>query len=81
MPLDCSGIRVPRWPEDRSDAADHVLYVQTGRVKLWVLSKAGKEAVVAVLGPGDFCARTPARVGGSGSATQSRGGPFRPALT
>jgi CRP/FNR family transcriptional regulator, cyclic AMP receptor protein len=38
----------------QGDAADHVLYVQTGGVKLSVLSKAGKEAVVAVLGPGDF---------------------------
>jgi CRP/FNR family cyclic AMP-dependent transcriptional regulator len=38
----------------QGDAADHVLYVQTGGVKLSVVSKAGKEAVVAVLGPGDF---------------------------
>ena len=38
----------------QGDAADHVLYVQTGGVKLSVLSKAGKEAVLAVLGPGDF---------------------------
>ena len=38
----------------QGDAAEHVLYVQTGGVKLSVLSKAGKEAVVAVLGPGDF---------------------------
>ena len=38
----------------QGDVADHVLYVQTGGVKLSVLSKAGKEAVVAVLGPGDF---------------------------
>ena len=36
---------------DRSDA---VLYIQHGSVKLSVLSKAGKEAVVGVLGPGDF---------------------------
>lgn len=38
----------------QGEAANHVLYVQTGGVKLSVLSKAGKEAVVAVLGPGDF---------------------------
>ena len=38
----------------QGDASDHVLYVQTGGVKLSVLSTAGKEAVVAVLGPGDF---------------------------
>ena len=38
----------------QGDAANHVFYVQTGGVKLSVLSKTGKEAVVAVLGPGDF---------------------------
>ena len=31
-----------------------VLYIQSGGVKLSVLSRAGKEAVVAMLGPGDF---------------------------
>jgi CRP-like cAMP-binding protein len=34
--------------------AASVFYVQTGGVKLSVLSSAGKEAVVAMLGPGDF---------------------------
>ena len=34
--------------------ANTVLYVQEGGVKLSVLSSAGKEAVVAMLGPGDF---------------------------
>jgi CRP-like cAMP-binding protein len=34
--------------------ADSVFYIQDGGVKLSVLSSAGKEAVVAVLGPGDF---------------------------
>jgi CRP/FNR family cyclic AMP-dependent transcriptional regulator len=33
---------------------DSVFYVQKGGVKLSVLSKAGREAVVAVLSPGDF---------------------------
>jgi CRP/FNR family transcriptional regulator, cyclic AMP receptor protein len=36
------------------DASDSVLYVQGGAVKLSVLSHGGKEAVVAMLGPGDF---------------------------
>ena len=31
-----------------------VKYIQKGAVKLSVLSKIGKEAVVAILGPGDF---------------------------
>jgi len=34
--------------------ANTVFYVQDGGVKLSVLSSAGKEAVVAMLGPGDF---------------------------
>src|SRR5258705_9078347 len=31
-----------------------VLYVQSGGVKLSILSGSGKEAVVAIFGPGDF---------------------------
>ena len=38
----------------QGDAADTVFYVQQGRVKVSVVSKSGKEAVVGVLGPGDF---------------------------
>jgi CRP/FNR family cyclic AMP-dependent transcriptional regulator len=34
--------------------ATSVFYIQEGGVKLSVLSSAGKEAVVAMLGPGDF---------------------------
>jgi len=34
--------------------ANSVFYIQDGGVKLSVLSAAGKEAVVAMLGPGDF---------------------------
>ncbi len=36
-------------------AANTVIYLQKGEVKLSVLSKAGKEAVVALIGAGDFC--------------------------
>jgi len=35
------------------DCAD-VFYIQTGRVRLSVRSKTGREAIVATLGPGDF---------------------------
>jgi len=35
-------------------AANTVFYLQDGRVKLAVVSPRGKEAVVGVLGPGDF---------------------------
>jgi CRP-like cAMP-binding protein len=38
----------------QGEICEHVLYVQSGGVKLSVLSKTGKEAVVAMLGPGDF---------------------------
>jgi CRP-like cAMP-binding protein len=34
--------------------ADAVFYIQKGKVKLAVLSRQGKEAVVAILGPNDF---------------------------
>jgi CRP/FNR family cyclic AMP-dependent transcriptional regulator len=38
----------------QGDPCDSVLYIQKGRVKLSVVSKTGKQAVVAILGPGDF---------------------------
>ncbi len=38
----------------QGDPASDVFYVQLGSVKLSVLSRTGKEAVVAILGPGDF---------------------------
>jgi CRP/FNR family cyclic AMP-dependent transcriptional regulator len=38
----------------QGDPADSVLYIQKGGVKLSVINGAGKEAVVAMLGPGDF---------------------------
>jgi CRP/FNR family cyclic AMP-dependent transcriptional regulator len=34
--------------------ADAVFYSEKGRVKLSVVSKQGKEAVIAILGAGDF---------------------------
>jgi CRP/FNR family cyclic AMP-dependent transcriptional regulator len=38
----------------QGDPAEHVLYIQKGSVKLSVVNGSGKEAVIAVLGPGDF---------------------------
>ena len=38
----------------QGDAADAVFYIQTGKVKLTVVSKIGKEATIAILGDGDF---------------------------
>ena len=59
--LDSAGLskQIVRYGRDESifsqgDVADSVMYVQKGGVKLSVLSKTGREAVVAMLGPGDF---------------------------
>jgi CRP-like cAMP-binding protein len=38
----------------QGDTADCVYYVQSGRAKLTVISKAGKEATIALLAAGDF---------------------------
>src|SRR3954466_10436804 len=38
----------------QGDPADAVFYIQQGKVKLTVVSEQGKEAVVAILGPGHF---------------------------
>jgi CRP-like cAMP-binding protein len=38
----------------QGDPATSILYVQEGSVKLTVVSEGGKEAVVAILGPGEF---------------------------
>jgi CRP-like cAMP-binding protein len=60
----------------QGDACDDVLYIQTGGVKLSVLSKTGREAVVAMLGPGDFfgegcLAGQPVRMGSATALTPS----------
>ena len=38
----------------QGDRADAIFYIQRGKVKLTVVSNVGKEAVIAILGPGDF---------------------------
>ena len=59
--LDSAGIarKVVDFPKKatifaQGDAAKHVMYIQQGGVKLSVVNASGKEAVVAVLKPGDF---------------------------
>ena len=54
----------------QGDPCDTVFYVKEGGVKISVLSKTGRQAVVAILGPGDFfgeggLAGQPWRVGGA----------------
>jgi CRP-like cAMP-binding protein len=38
----------------QGDSSDAVFYIQTGKVKLNVLSKTGKEATIGILNEGDF---------------------------
>jgi CRP/FNR family cyclic AMP-dependent transcriptional regulator len=38
----------------QGDATDGLFFVQTGKVQLNVVSEAGKEATLAILGEGDF---------------------------
>jgi CRP/FNR family transcriptional regulator, cyclic AMP receptor protein len=38
----------------QGDSSKHVIYIRIGGVKLSVINEVGKEAVVAMLGPGDF---------------------------
>ena len=51
--------RAVSYPKGKSvfsqgEPSDTVMYIQKGGVKISVLSRTGKEAVVAMLGPGDF---------------------------
>jgi CRP-like cAMP-binding protein len=59
--LDSAGVarkvveyRRPQKIYSQGDPATSVMYLQKGGVKLSVVSETGKEAVVAILGPGDF---------------------------
>ena len=60
--LDTAGVsrRVVRFARGgrifaQGTPATSVFYIQSGQVKLSVVSTSGKEAVVAILGAGDFC--------------------------
>jgi CRP-like cAMP-binding protein len=60
----------------QGDAADAVMYLQKGGVKLTVVNEVGKEAVVAILGEGDFfgegcLAGQPIRMGTATAITPS----------
>jgi CRP/FNR family cyclic AMP-dependent transcriptional regulator len=46
--------RISQKIYSQGDPATSVMYVQNGGVKLAVVNEVGKEAVVAILGPGDF---------------------------
>ncbi len=60
----------------QGDAATSVMYIERGSVRLSVVSPSGKEAVVAMLGPGDFfgegcLAGQPLRMGSATAITPS----------
>ena len=60
----------------QGDACDSVMYIQKGGVKLSVRSNAGREAVIAMLGPGEFfgegcLAGQPIRMGDATALTLS----------
>ena len=53
------GKTISRYRKDQivfsqGEVASAVFYIQQGKVKLTVVSEQGKEAVVAILGPGHF---------------------------
>jgi len=55
-----SGRTVVKIPKNKvvfsqGDPADAVFYIREGKIRIAVVSEQGKEAVVAVLGPGAFC--------------------------
>ncbi len=59
--LDSAGVarKVVEYPisetvYSQGDPAKNVMYIQKGGVKLSVVNEVGKEAVLAILGPGDF---------------------------
>lgn len=59
----------------QGDVAGSVFYIQEGKVRLSVVSKQGKEATIALLGPGDFvgegciAADQPLRLGSASAIT------------
>jgi CRP/FNR family transcriptional regulator, cyclic AMP receptor protein len=60
----------------QGDPSEHVLYIQKGGVKLSVLSRSGRQGVVAMLGPGQFfgeggLAGQPVRMGSATATVDS----------
>ena len=54
-----AGRTISKYQKDQTvfsqgEAADAVFYIQQGKIKITVVSEQGKEAVVAILGTGDF---------------------------
>lgn len=74
-----AGRKVVTFPKKQTiftqgDAADTVFYIQAGKVRLTVVSKAGKEATLAILSEGEFfgeggLAGQPLRMGSAAAMT------------
>jgi CRP/FNR family transcriptional regulator, cyclic AMP receptor protein len=81
--LDSSGVarKVVEFEKNKAifsqgDPSKNVFYIQKGGVRLSVVNETGKEAVVAVLGPGDFfgegcLAGQPLRIGTATTVTST----------
>lgn len=59
----------------QGDTADSIFYIQKGKLRLTVVSKAGKEATIGILGDGDFfgegaLAGQPLRIGSAAAMTE-----------
>ena len=59
----------------QGEPADAIFYIEKGKIKLTVVSTQGKEAVVAILGAGDFfgegcLARQPLRMASAGTMSE-----------
>jgi CRP/FNR family cyclic AMP-dependent transcriptional regulator len=50
-----SKFQINQFVFSQGDPADSVFYISDGKVKITVLSEQGKEAVIAILGPQQFC--------------------------
>ncbi len=61
----------------QGDSAEDVFYIQSGRIRLSVMARTGKEATIALLVPGDFCGEEcialgqPVRVASASAITPS----------
>jgi len=60
----------------QGEPADNVFYIQSGRIRLSVIARTGKEATIALLGSGEFCGEEcialaqPVRVATASAITQ-----------
>jgi CRP/FNR family cyclic AMP-dependent transcriptional regulator len=57
--IDGGGRRIAAFPKKKTifvqgDSSDAVFYIQTGKVKLTVVAKTGKEAIIGILKEGSF---------------------------